>query len=267
MRHVSLIVQVGGAAFVFCVLVLIGNSTVPRRVTAQQQSPTPTPTPTCQFTGEEISSTLVGQCDTGESPVCTDWIDNDCDGSIDAQDSGCVCTTPIVIDTLGNGFDLTSVANGVLFDIQSSGTPIQLSWIQNDEAWLVLDRNGNGMIDNGTELFGNFTPQPVSDVANGFQALAEFDKLSQGGNGDGRLSVNDVIFSSLRLWQDINHNGISEAGELHILSASGLMVIDLEYKESGRRDQHGNWFRYRAKVNDNSGSHLGRWAWDVFLLH
>ncbi|MGI8734809.1 MAG: hypothetical protein ACR2LM_16065 [Pyrinomonadaceae bacterium] len=229
--------------------------------------PTPSPTPpTCQFTGEEISSLLIGQCDTGESPVCTDGVDNDCDGLRDAQDSGCVCTTPIVIDTLGNGLDLTSLADGVMFDIQGSGTQIQISWIQDDEAWLVLDRNGNGVIDSGAELFGNFTPQPVSNQANGFLALAEFDRTTQGGNGDGRLSREDAVFSSLRLWQDINHNALSEPDELHTLPAMGVAVIHLDYKEARRRDEHGNWFRYRAKVKDAHGAQLGRWAWDVFLL-
>jgi hypothetical protein len=89
---------------------------------------------------------------------------------------------------------------------------------------------------------------------------------SGGGNSDGKIGRQDAVFASLRLWRDANHNGVSEAGELHTLSGLGLESIDLNYKTSKRRDAHGNVFRYRAKVRDASGRQLGRWAWDVFLV-
>lgn len=120
-------------------------------------------------------------------------------------------------------------------------------------------------MDSGTELFGNFTPQPASDRPNGFAALAEFDKLALGGNVDGTVDSQDAIFGLLRLWQDRNHNGASEADEMSTLPEMGVESISLDYREAMRRDRNDNVFRYRAKVFGGDQRNLSRWAYDVFF--
>ncbi|HYC93895.1 MAG TPA: hypothetical protein VEO54_32135 [Thermoanaerobaculia bacterium] len=179
----------------------------------------------------------------------------------------CSAGTPIVIDMAGNDIALTDAATPVSFDLNADGLAERISWTAagTDDAFLALDRNGNGRIDDGAELFGNFTPQPESAQQNGFLALAEYDKLSNGGNGDGVIDAGDAVFASLVLWTDADRNGISEAAEQRGLAASAVQRLDLDYKDSRRVDAYGNQFRYRAKVVSAKKTDVGHWAWDVFL--
>jgi hypothetical protein len=207
----------------------------------------------------------------GGNPVCTpspiflswcsdyDWDLCACVGVIDKS--------PIVIDVEGNGFDLTDAQHGVNFDLNADGLPDPLSWTaaDSDDAWLVLDRNANGRIDDGTELFGNLTPQLSSVKPNGFKALWDLDSLEVGGNDDMVLDRRDNLFPLLQLWQDKNHNGISEPEELHPLSFAGIKGLSLDFNKSKRIDRNGNQFRYRAKIRAGKHSSVGRLAWDVLL--
>jgi hypothetical protein len=233
--------------------------------TACGAAPTPTPTP-APTPSPSVCPPCPGspsyaefnqfQCTSGESH----WSCTRC---------RCIRNSPIVVDILGNGFALTNAAAGVMFNFSGDG-PIRLSWTaaNSDDAFLVFDRNANGSIDDGTELFGNLTPQPLpasSEERNGFLALAEYDKSANGGNNDRFINEDDAVFSSLRLWQDSNHNGVSERRELYTLSQLGIKSFDLNYKLSKQVDQYGNRFQYRAKVTGANNSQAGRWAWDVFL--
>jgi hypothetical protein len=189
-----------------------------------------------------------------------------------------VCTTPIIIDTEGEGFHLTSAENGVTFDIRGDGQPMRISWTAPGyhNAFLALDRDGSGAITSGKELFGNITPQPQSATPNGFLALAEFDKPENGGNGDGVIDEQDAVFSKLVLWIDDDHDGISQPSELHKLSEFGIHSLSVSYFESRKTDEFGNQFRYKARVNprkedrdsrdETVAGEVGRWAYDVFFV-
>lgn len=191
----------------------------------------------------------------------------------DSTYKGNPCATPILINTDGGEFWLTNWRDGVRFDLAGTDylnpRPVQTAWTQGGSGlgFLVLDRNGDGLINNASELFGNYTPQPPSAHPNGFLALAEYDKVGQGGNGDGEIDDHDAVFPGLSLWQDVNHNGVSEPEELHQLKESDVYSISLDYREARRRDRNGNYFRYRAKVEGAKGEQVSKWAWDVFLSY
>lgn len=174
--------------------------------------------------------------------------------------------TPIIVDAFGEGFHMTGVSNGVHFRVFANESPYKMSWTDPRwrNGWLALDRNGNGTIDDFTELFGNDTVQPKSDDPNGYRALALFDAPMNGGNGNGAIDPDDSIYDNLHVWIDANHNGISEPEELHTLRELGIFQIDLRYTNSRYVDANGNQFRYRAKIKDEAG-HGSNFCYDVLV--
>jgi len=181
----------------------------------------------------------------------------------------CPSNSPIIIDTKDEGFHLTGEPDGVSFAMAPGATPIKISWTDaaHSNGWLALDRDGNGLIDNMAELFGNLTPQPKSSDPNGFTALEVFDDPRQGGNGNGVIDPGDAIYSSLRVWVDKNHNGISEPDELYTLQELGLFSISLHYQSNRPfTDTFGNSFRFRSTVTDFNNGQYDKKCYDVFLL-
>ena len=176
--------------------------------------------------------------------------------------------SPIVIDLARDGFLFTSLDAGVVFDLDSDGVAEQIAWVaDSQDAFLFRDLNGNGLVDDGGELFGNYTALlDGSYAAHGFEALAELDLPEQAGNGDGVIDERDWSYHLLGLWVDSNLNGVSDAGELVDLAESPLRSISLNYHRDRRQDRFGNLLTYWSRVRlVHRGKVLPGWAVDVFF--
>jgi hypothetical protein len=175
--------------------------------------------------------------------------------------------SPIVINFGSNNYDLTGASDPVWFNMDGSG-PSLIGWTARrdaDEAFLWLDRNHNGRVTSGAELFGNFTPLKNGQIAsNGFEALKEYDD-----NNDGVIDANDAVWTQLMLWRDLNHDGISQPEEITPVAGSGLIRIELAYHWTGRRDQWGNTFRYESKawIQKHNGNATPHPLYDIFFVH
>ncbi len=143
---------------------------------------------------------------------------------------------PLILDLDGDGVETTNVKDGAYFDHDSNGFAEQTGWAGSDDGLLVMDRNNNGTIDNGSELFGDQTIlQNGQRATDGFQALAELDS-----NSDGVIDVNDTAFSNLRIWQDIDGDGYSASDELFTLQEMGISSINVAHTDTNTTDPQGN---------------------------
>ena len=180
---------------------------------------------------------------------------------------------PLAIDLDGDGIETQAVVtNGIptLFDHDADGIRTGTGWLRPDDAWLVLDRNGNGTIDSGRELFGvdtlitltqvvNGQTQTVTrNAANGFEALATLDTGSgaagSAGYGDQIFNASDAQFANVRVWRDLNSDGISQAGELQSLAAAGIASIALNFNAANTNLGNGNTLTGTASVTRSNGS-------------
>ncbi|MBR7003256.1 MAG: hypothetical protein IKI11_11440 [Neisseriaceae bacterium] len=145
---------------------------------------------------------------------------------------------PLVLDLNGDGIKAIAQNGyyGAMFDFNANGICNATGWVSPDDGLLVFDRNGNGIIDNGTELFGDSTPLMNGSIAdNGFTALADLDS-----NQDGKITAEDSHFAQLKVWQDANSDGISQANELFTLQQLGITALNVPYKNSNQNLGNGN---------------------------
>ncbi|MEN6328442.1 MAG: calcium-binding protein [Syntrophomonas sp.] len=160
---------------------------------------------------------------------------------------------PLVLDLDGDGIETTHVANGTYFDIDNNGFTERTAWLAGDDGFLVLDRNGDGVINNGSELFGDRTLLEDGTIAaNGFQALADFDD-----NNDGKIDVNDAIFGDLRIWKD-RGGGSSDSSELFTLEQLDIKSLGLNYADKNQQlDVNGNTDVGTASYERTDGTTAG----------
>lgn len=205
--------------------------------------------------GGATGPVIIAEEETTSNQACVPAITNTC---LPGQTS---CDTSPIIIAMGGAYDLTSLAGGVMFDIDADGDAERVSWTReaSEVAFLAWDRNGNGRIDSGAELFGNYTPLARGSVAaTGWEALSELDD-----DGDGLVSIDDSGWHQLVLWFDRDHDGVSAPSEVMALHSSAIRAIGTDARIVGRRDAFGNLFRLQGYVLLDHGR---RACYDVYLM-
>lgn len=208
--------------------------------------------------GFNIATKQVSDSETSPAPSVPpgNTIQDKCDGQ---AGYGQPCS-PLVVNLANGAYELSGLDDPVSFDIDADGTPDRVSWTARNSmvAFVALDRNANGVVDNGSELFGDATPTLSGQrAANGFEALRELDV-----NHDHRVDSTDASWNALLLWTDTNHDGTSQAGELTRLAGSSLVALDTSYRWIGRRDAHGNLYRFQGHGHLRHGTRV---IYDVYF--
>ena len=163
---------------------------------------------------------------------------------------------PIALDLDGDGIELLGSDAGRTFDMDADGIQDSTGWVGPGDGLLTLDRNGNGTIDDAGELFSEFS---VPGMENGLEALRQLDA-----NGDGWIDAQDPAASLLRVWMDIDSDGVSQEEELLSLESLGIEAIDLEMTHAFDQDVHGNAIIGKGAFQTADGE---SWDWyDVGLV-
>ena len=158
--------------------------------------------------------------------------------------------SPLVIDLGNDGINLGERGAGVYFDIDSDGVRDHMQWVRRggDEGFLAMDRSGNGLVDDGSELFGVGTPMVLEgrNAPNGFVGLAQYDTRELGGNDDGLINADDAIWPQLRIWVDVNADGVATSNEMRTLKSFGITALETIPKGRRYYDAAGNLIPYWA---------------------
>ncbi len=143
---------------------------------------------------------------------------------------GSVVEDPLVLDLGGDGIHLSSAEDGVSFDMDGDGVRSRMGFIRGDDALLFRDTHGDGIVHDGTQLFGN-----TDGHANGFEKLRSYDD-----NGDGVIDKNDAVWDSLRVWVEKTEDGVSDVDETMTLEEAGIRSINVGYEDVREDDGQGN---------------------------
>ena len=168
------------------------------------------------------------------------------------RENGIVIYDPLTLDLDGDGIEAiaSNGHKGALFDHDKDGIRTATGWISKDDGLLIYDRNGDGVVNDGSELFGDNTLLKNGErAANGYQALADLDD-----NGDGKVDAADSAFAKLRVWRDLNQDGISQEGELLTLNEAKVKALNLANKNSDRDLGNGNTLAEEGTYTDSDGN-------------
>ena len=192
--------------------------------------------------------------DNGLPPFTPDEPNKDKGNTTDGKKHAESQSSPLVVDLDGDGIETLGSGVGIYFDHDNNGFSEDTGWVGKDDGLLVRDINGNGQIDNGTELFGNNTLLSNGEKAkNGFEALKELDS-----NNDNVFDQNDAAWNEVKVWKDGNSNGVVDDGELLTMEQAGITGVDLNYVDHNyngdHSDEHGNTCKQEGTFTKTDGS-------------
>ena len=157
-------------------------------------------------------------------------------------------STPLILDLDGDGVETISKEEGTLFDIDADGDKDKTGWVGADDGLLVRDINNDGIINDASELFGEYTiKEDGSKAKDGFDALSELDS-----NNDGVINQEDDAFDELQVWKDLNSDGITNDGELISLAEANIKEISLSNEVDDTID-NGNTIGLKGSYTNSDG--------------